>query len=234
MEFRDKVVMITGAAGNLGTAAAAAFGAAGASLVLVDVDAIVLAQRYRLEKAAHACIAADLTDAASTQRAVAAAQQRFGRIDVLCNIAGGFRMGECVHETSGSTWSLMMNMNAATMLNAVQAVVPLMLPAGGGKVVNIGACAGQKGQGQMGAYSASKSVVIRLTESMASELREKNINVNCVLPSILDTPQNRIDMPDVDPGRWVAPTDLARVIVFLCSDAARAVHGAALPVSGLS
>lgn len=234
MEFKNKVVMITGAAGNLGQAVAATFAAAGASLVLVDLNAAVLADRYQREQAPHFCLAADLTDPASIRAAAIEAGQRFGRIDALCNIAGGFRMGECVHETSAQTWSLMMNMNVMTMLNTVQAVVPLMLAAGSGKIVNIGAGAGQKGQAQMGAYSAAKSAVIRLTESMAAELREKHINVNCVLPSIIDTPQNRADMPDADPARWVAPTDLAKTILFLCSEDSRAIHGAALPITGLS
>jgi NAD(P)-dependent dehydrogenase (short-subunit alcohol dehydrogenase family) len=86
----------------------------------------------------------------------------------------------------------------------------------------------------MGAYVAAKSAVIRLTETLAAELRERNVNVNCVLPTIIDTPENRAAMPDADPGRWVAPGDLANVIVFLASDAARAIHGAAVPVTSLS
>jgi NAD(P)-dependent dehydrogenase (short-subunit alcohol dehydrogenase family) len=113
-------------------------------------------------------------------------------------------------------------------------VVPAMLAAGGGKIVNVGAYAAKKGVAAMGAYVASKSAVIRLTETMAAELRDKNINVNCVLPTIIDTPDNRAAMPKADPGRWVSPQDLAAVIVFLASDAARAIHGAAIPVSGLS
>jgi NAD(P)-dependent dehydrogenase (short-subunit alcohol dehydrogenase family) len=100
--------------------------------------------------------------------------------------------------------------------------------------VNIGAYSAQRGLANMGAYIAAKSAVIRLTESMAAELRTQNINVNCVLPTIIDTPENRADMPDADPANWVAPHDLAQVIAFLASDAARAVHGAALPVTGLS
>jgi NAD(P)-dependent dehydrogenase (short-subunit alcohol dehydrogenase family) len=115
-----------------------------------------------------------------------------------------------------------------------RAVVPHMVSAGGGKIVNIGAFAAQRGAANMGAYVASKRAVIRLTETMAAELREKNINVNCVLPTIIDTPENRAAMPKADPGKWVAPKDLAAVIVFLSSDAARAIHGAAIPVSGLS
>ena len=109
-----------------------------------------------------------------------------------------------------------------------------MLEAGGGKIVNVGAFAAQRGVSRMGAYTASKATVIRMTEAMAAELREKNINVNCVLPTIIDTPENRASMPKANPAKWIAPGDLANVIVFLASDAARAVHGAAMPVTALS
>jgi len=176
-------------------------------------------------------VRADLLDAASVAQAVAAV--RFPRIDVLCNIAGGFRMGHPVHETPESVWELMLDLNAKSVINAARAVVPKMLAAGSGKIVNIGAVAGLGGKANVGAYSASKSAVIRLTESMSAELRDKGINVNCVLPSVIDTPQNRADMPGADPRRWVAPEALADVILFLASDAARAIHGAAIPVTGL-
>jgi NAD(P)-dependent dehydrogenase (short-subunit alcohol dehydrogenase family) len=109
-----------------------------------------------------------------------------------------------------------------------------MLRGNGGRIVNVAAAAGQRGSAAMGAYSAAKSAVVRLTESMAAELRDKGINVNCVLPTIIDTPENRSAMPGADPSRWVAARDLANVIVFLASDEARAIHGAAVPVSGLS
>ena len=224
-----RTVMLTGAAGNLGRAVAQAFASAGENLVLLDV------KRGNLQDDDHRLfIATDLLDPASVQAAVDKAMQRFKRIDVLCNIAGGFRMGAPVHETSDKDWSFLMDLNARTVLNTARAVVPVMLKSGSGKIVNIGAFAAQKGAAQMGAYVAAKSAVIRLTETMAAELREKNINVNCVLPTIIDTPENRAAMPDADPRRWVAPAALADVILFLASDAARAIHGAALPVTGLS
>jgi NAD(P)-dependent dehydrogenase (short-subunit alcohol dehydrogenase family) len=222
-------VMLTGAAGNLGRAVAEAFADEGANLVLLDVKRGNLQDSDR-----QLFIATNLLDPANVQAAVDKAVQRFERIDVLCNIAGGFRMGSSVHETSDKDWNFLLDLNARTVLNTARAVVPVMLKAGGGKIVNIGAFAAQKGAAQMGAYVASKSAVIRLTETMSAELREKNINVNCVLPTIIDTPENRAAMPDADPKRWVAPAALAEVIVFLASDAARAIHGAALPVSGLS
>ena len=165
---------------------------------------------------------------------VQAAVAKFGSIQVLCNIAGGFRMGEAVHETSDANWDFLFDINARTLLHAARAVVPQMLKQKGGKIINVGAFGAQRGGAQMGAYAASKASVMRLTESMAAELREKNINVNAVLPTIIDTPQNRNDMPDADPAKWVAPEALADVVMFLASDAARAVHGALVPVTGLS
>jgi len=234
MTLSPKTVFVTGAAGNLGRAIAAAFEARGANLALVGRTKESLAAALGAESERRLFVAADLLDQATLDSAVQLARSRFGRIDVLCNIAGGFRMGSPVHETSDADWDFLMDINARTLLHAVRAVVPQMLAAGGGKIVNVGAFAAQKGVAQMGAYVAAKSVVIRLTEAMAAELRDRNINVNCVLPTIIDTPENRAGMPKADPSRWLAPADLANVIVFLASDEARAIHGAALPVAGLS
>ena len=206
-----RTVVITGASGNLGKAVAQAF--ARDRILGLDVKSGV-----------------NLLDPESIRAALKSVE----RVDVLCNIAGGFRMGTPVHETSDKDWNFLFDLNARTVMNMARAVVPSMLKAGGGKIVNIGAYAAQKGAAQMGAYIASKSAVIRLTETMAAELREKNINVNCVLPTIIDTPENRAAMPDADPRKWVAPDALADVIAFLCSDAARAIHGASVPVTGLS
>ena len=224
-----RTVVLTGASGNLGRVVASAFADTGASLALLDVKPGVIQ-----ESAKQVFVQTDLFDAQSVRAAADRILQRFGRIDVLCNLAGGFRMGSPVHETSAQDWDFLFNLNARTVLHTAKAMVPAMLKAGGGKIVNVAAYAAQKGAARMGAYAASKSAVIRLTETMATELREHNINVNCLLPTIIDTPQNRADMPDADPRRWVAPADLAQVIVFLASDAARAIHGAAVPVSGLS
>ena len=214
-DFSGKAVLITGAKGNLGRALAEAFEKLGAKVVPVDLPT-------------------NLLDQAQVDAAVKSALKQFSRIDVLCNIAGGFRMGAPVHETSDKDWNFLMDLNTRTVLHTARAVVPHMLAAGGGKIINVGAFAAQKGAANMGAYIASKSAVMRLTETMAAELREKNINVNCVLPTIIDTPANRADMPKADPKRWIAPQDLANVIVFLASDEARAVHGATLPVTSLS
>lgn len=234
MEFGGQTVFITGAAGNLGRATAEAFSAAGARCVLVDNNAAGLQAAYGIDTDVRLSLTADLADPAALARTVETALGKFGRIHMLCNIAGGFRMGPAVHETPADMWRLMIDLNAGSLINMAQAMVPQMLKAGGGKIVNVAAMGGLRGGAKMGAYAAAKSAVMRLTESMSAELREHNINVNCVMPSIIDTPANRADMPKADPKRWVAPAALADVILFLCSERSRAVHGAALPVVGLS
>jgi NAD(P)-dependent dehydrogenase (short-subunit alcohol dehydrogenase family) len=224
-EFQDKVVLVTGAAGALGRAVVAHFADQGGRIAQLDV--------IELDND-HYSATCDLTDPAACEAAVAAIRGELGPIQVLANIAGGFDMGPAVHETSAETWDFLMGLNAHSVLNMARAVVPGMLESGAGKIINIGAGAGQRGTGNMGAYSASKSVVIRLTEAMSDELRESGINVNCILPSIIDTERNRADMPDADYSKWVNPTDMAAVIGFLASRASDPVHGAALPVTGLS
>jgi NAD(P)-dependent dehydrogenase (short-subunit alcohol dehydrogenase family) len=234
MDFGNQTVMITGAAGNLGAAVAAAFAAAGANLALLDLNDASLAKVQAAGAGDVLRQRVDLADPASISAATGATLSRFGRIDALCNLAGGFQMGERVHEVPADKWNFMMELNAGSVLRMSHAVVPHMLKAGGGKIVNIGAYSALSGKAEMAAYIASKSAVIRLTESMAAELRGHNINVNCVLPSIIDTPLNRAAMPKADPKKWVAPEALADVLLFLCSPAARAIHGAAIPVVGLS
>lgn len=237
MRSEQQCVMVTGAAGHLGRAVAAAFAAQGARLALVDRDPAALDAAFGGAPARAAqdlLLPADLLDTAQVSTAVATMRERFGRIDALCHLAGGFRMGEPVHATSDANWDFLFDINTRTLRNVARAVVPHMLAQRGGRIVTVGAASAARGLAQMGAYTAAKSAAIRLTEAMSAELREHGINVNCVLPTIIDTPDNRAAMPGADPARWVAPAALADVIVFLCSDAARAVHGAALPVSGLS
>ena len=240
MNFENQCVIVTGASGNLGAAVARAFVDRGANVVLVDRSREHTEHAGFTDDARHLISVTDLLDQTQVNAMVQAAVAKFGGIHVLCNIAGGFRMGEAVHETSDANWNFLFDINARTLLHASRAVVPQMLKqpssASGsrGKIINVGAFGAQRGGAQMGAYAASKASVMRLTESMAAELREKNINVNAVLPTIIDTPQNRKDMPDANPAKWVAPEALADVVLFLASDAARAVHGALVPVTGLS
>ena len=219
--FNGVNVTVTGAAGVLGMAVAQAFQEEGATVSGIDV--VTADTPFQLHQA-------DLISPDDARRVV----KEIGQIDVLANIAGGFTMGDTVEKTSDETWDFMYNLNAKTVFNTVRAVVPQMVERQQGKIVNIGAINALTGIGRMAAYSASKSVVIRLTESLAEELKSKHINVNCVLPSIIDTPRNREDMPKADFSAWVTPQAMARVVLFLASTDADPIHGAALPVRGLA
>ena len=236
-DFSDRVAIVTGAAGNLGSAVARAFQAASASLVLVDHKPDRLSDLFP-EVASSPdqllAIAADLTDEGSVQEMIDQALGHFGRIDVLVNAAGGWRGGKPVHETPLDTLDFLLNLNTRSVFIASRAVVPSMLDRGSGKIVNVAARAALGAAARNGAYSASKSAVVRLTETMAAELKHEGINVNCVLPGTIDTPQNRQSMPKADHSRWVPPEAIASVILFLASDAAWPVSGAAVPVYGRS
>lgn len=220
-EFDGQKVVVTGASGALGQSVADAFHQNGADVVGLDIVAT---------EAVYASVVVDLIDPNETQKVF----EKLGRIDVLANIAGGFAMGDSVANTSDETWDFMMNLNARTVLNTVRATVPGMQARGGGKIINVGARNGVRGVGSMAAYSASKSVVIRLTESLSEELKSDGINVNCILPSIIDTKRNRADMPQADFSKWVKPVDMAKIVLFLASSAADPIHGAAIPAEGLS
>lgn len=231
-DFSDQVVMVTGAGGNLGSATAHVFEQAGAKLVLVEHDVEKLQGGYPPDRVL--VLAADLTDPASVNELVHRALDHFGQLDILANTVGGYRAGTPVHETPLETWEFMMALNARTAFLIGQAVIPHMLARGKGKIINAAARGGLDGAAKQSAYSAAKSAVIRLTESMAAELKHNGINVNCVLPGTIDTPQNRAAMPNADYQRWVSPGAIADVIAFLASDAARAITGAAIPVYGRS
>lgn len=232
-ELKGKVAIVTGAAGNLGRAVCQALASQGASIALLGLHAEGL-EAARPGLGESAAFAVDLTDPQAMERTVTAVRERFGGIDILANIAGGFTMGPPLHQTPDQDWDRMMDLNARTVFNACRAVIPHLLAAGGGRIVNVAARAALKGQGHMAPYCASKAVVIRLTESLAEEHRDDGINVNCVLPGTLDTQENRAAMPDADHGRWVGTDALADVILFLVSAASRAISGAAIPVYGRS
>jgi NAD(P)-dependent dehydrogenase (short-subunit alcohol dehydrogenase family) len=175
----------------------------------------------------------DVTEEKEGAETVAQTVARFGRLDVLVNTIGGYRAGQPVSELDLATWELMLNLNARSTLVMCKAAIAVMLPQGSGKIVNMAARAGVAGSANHAAYSASKAAVMRLTESMAAEVRDKGINVNCVLPGTIDTPDNRAAMPKADTRKWVKPESMAEVILFLTSSAARDIHGVSLPVYGL-
>jgi NAD(P)-dependent dehydrogenase (short-subunit alcohol dehydrogenase family) len=235
-DFTDQVVVITGAAGNLGVAVARAFLNAGARLALIDRLSDRLPKLFPdLAGSPNHLFAppTDVTDPGSVAVAIEEIVRRFGRIDALVNTAGGYRAGTPLHETSLHDWEFMLNLNARSVFVTCQAVIPQMLRQHQGRIINVASRAALGGDALHAAYSASKTAVIRLTESMDAELKNHGVNVNCIAPGIIDTPQNREAMPNADFSKWVAPEAIADVILFLASDGARAIHGAAIPVYGL-
>lgn len=236
MEFQDKVVVITGAAGNLGQAVAGAFASRGAGLALLDIsDEGLAATRDQLPQETQVLtLKTNLLEADSVAETINKVMEAYGRIDVLANIAGGFTMGPPLHETPDRDWDFMMGLNARSVFHMARAVIPHMLTQGSGRIVSVSARAAREGKAKMGPYCASKAAVITLTETLAAEHKHAGINCNCILPGTIDTPQNRADMPDADYSKWVPPEALADVVVFLASDAARCVTGAAIPVYGQS
>lgn len=220
----NKRIIVTGVAGSLGRAVAAQAADYGAQVVGLDIvpqltdKNIVHYQQI------------DLTDRSAT----AACINNLDNIDALVNVAGGFAMGTEASEPDDKEWQWMFRINVDTMRNATMASVPKLRATGRGSIVNIGALGAVTGLPQMSAYGCAKSSVMRLTESLAEELKNDGINVNAVLPSIIDTAANREAMPDADFSQWVTPQQLAEVICFLISERATAITGALIPVKGLA
>lgn len=225
-----RVIAITGAFGVLGQAVAKAAQAQGARLALIDFAKDAPAGSPTGDSVL-ALGGVDLTDAVQSGAAMDAVADRFGGIDALLNIAGGFTW-ETVQEGSFEAWPRMYRLNVLTATNASRAAVTHLKRSAAGRIVNVGSAAALKASLGMGSYAAAKAGVHALTQALAEELKGDNVTVNAVLPSIIDTPTNRADMPDADPATWVAPDDLAAVMLFLASEASVAVTGALVPVTG--
>jgi NAD(P)-dependent dehydrogenase (short-subunit alcohol dehydrogenase family) len=232
----DRVVLITGASGNLGKAVALAFLEAGARLALVERQLEKLEAAFSHLPANRRLLLGDVDMTAddSVARMVEAVIDAFGRVDVLVNTIGGFRAGADLDLAELEVWQAMLDLNAKTAYLACRHVVPHMRTQASGKIINIGARTALQGSPGAAAYSASKAAVLRLTESVSAEVKGLGINVNCVIPGTIDTPANRAARPQADTSQWVQPEALADVILFLASDSARAIHGAALPVFNLT
>lgn len=225
MQLEGTVVVVTGAFGQLGRAVVDEVRAQGGRVALLDVAQGEAPEGCRAWKV-------DLTALADTARVFDEIAEHFGHIDGLANIAGGFRWKTLGESEDLAEWSALHAMNLQTCVTASKAVLPWLQRRSAGRIVNVGATGAVKSSTGMGAYAASKAGVMRFTEALADEVKLQGITVNAVLPSIIDTPANRADMPKANHDRWVAPQDIARVIAFLLSDAARAVTGALVPVTG--
>ncbi|MSQ58767.1 MAG: SDR family NAD(P)-dependent oxidoreductase [Betaproteobacteria bacterium] len=227
LNLSDQVIAITGGFGSLGMAVAKVASQAGAIAALIDREAAPASDL------APALLfgGVDLSSVESTQTAFNDIARRCGRINALVNVAGTFRW-EKIEDGDVHTWDLLYNVNLRTALNASRAALPHLLKQPSSRIVNIGAGAAAKAALGMGAYAASKSGVARLTEAMAEEFKDRGLTVNAVLPSIIDTPPNRADMPTADFSRWVKAEDIANLIVFLLSGLASAINGASIPIVG--
>jgi NAD(P)-dependent dehydrogenase (short-subunit alcohol dehydrogenase family) len=226
----SRVFVITGASGALGSAVALAVAGQGHRVALIDHATHT---PHGLIDGDHCLIlgGVDLTDAASASAAIEAAAARFGGLDVVLNIAGGFSW-ETVEGGDAETWRTLFRLNLETAANVCRAAIPHLKASKAGRIVNVGANGAVKAAAGMGAYAASKAGVHRLTEALAEELKGHGVTVNAVLPSILDTAANRADMPKADFATWVTTDELAAVMLFLAGEKASAVTGALVPVTG--
>jgi len=232
MTLEGKTIVVTGGFGALGRVVAEEALRRRASVAAIDHATPPPGLAERLGPNALMVGDVDLASPKAAEGAMAEAKARFGRIDALLNIAGGFRWEKIAGAANVEGWDRMFAINLKTALNASRAALPHLLDSGAGRIVNVGAQAGLRAPEGMGAYGASKAAVHRLTESLADELKLKGVTVNAVMPSIIDTPANRADMAGADFSRWVSPADVAAVLLFLASDEAKAITGALIPVSG--
>jgi len=214
-----KVILVTGPAGNLGSAVIERLRKEIVSLVLVDRHPDRIKEHFPdLEDSKDHLLLTnvDLTDPDLVQAAVDTALKTFGHIDCLVHTTGGFHMGELVHEITPDKWDLMMNINVKTLLNTSRSIIPAMIDQNNGTIISIGARPSLKGKKKMGSYSAAKAAVLRLTESIAAEGSSSGIKARCIIPGTIDTPENQRAMPKADKSKWIKPESIAEVIFETC------------------
>lgn len=233
-DYTNKIVLVTGGTGALGRAITAAFIASDARVVSSYMIEREIEQLKKESKAVVELIKTDVTKEEEVEKLVLSVISKYGRIDVLVNVVGGYLGGKSVSELDEKEWDLMMTMNLKSAFLISKHVIPQMVSSKYGKITHVSSRTGLKSSGYDSAYAASKSGLIRLVESLSEEVKESNINVNCIMPSTIDTEANRRAMPTADPSKWVKPQDLANVVLFLCSDQANIITGAAIPTYGIA
>jgi NAD(P)-dependent dehydrogenase (short-subunit alcohol dehydrogenase family) len=238
MNFHDKVVLVTGGTGGLGREVTMAFLGAGATIVVTyrvpeEFDAVVSAAK-KIGAASPAGVSVDVTDAQAVEKVISEIVQKNGRLDILVNTVGAYAGGTNLWETDSRTYDTMLQLNLKAGFVLARAVVPQMIQQNRGWIVNIASKAAFDHAAGGALYAASKAAALALMDSLAADVKPYSINVNSILPSIIDTAANRKAMPDADFSKWPKPEEIARVILFLCSEDARVIHGAAIPVYGRS
>ena len=236
MNFHDKIVLVTGGTGGLGREVTMAFLEAGATVLVTyrnaEEFAAVLAAAERIGATPPEGAAVDVTDAAAVEKFVGEVFAKHGRLDILVNAVGGYAGGTNLWEVDPKTYDRMLDLNLKAGFVLARSVVPVMIRQSRGWIVNVASKAAFDHAAGGGLYAASKAGALALFDSLAADLKPYNINVNSVIPSIIDTSANRKAMPGADFSKWPKPDEITRVILFLCSDDARVIHGAAIPVYG--
>jgi NAD(P)-dependent dehydrogenase (short-subunit alcohol dehydrogenase family) len=238
MNFHNKIILVAGGTGGLGREVTMAFLEAGATVTVTlrstEEFAAVVAAAERIGVAPPGGVSVDVTDAPAVEKCVAEIVGKRGRLDILVNTVGGYAGGKNLWEVDPRTYDQMLGLNLKAGFVLARAVVPVMIRQKRGWIVNIASKAAFDHVAGGALYAASKAGALAMFDSLAAEVKPHNINVNSVLPSIIDTPANRKAMPGADFDKWPKPGEIARVILFLCSEEARVIHGAAIPVYGKS
>jgi NAD(P)-dependent dehydrogenase (short-subunit alcohol dehydrogenase family) len=228
LALQNKIALITGADGGLGTHV---------TRVLLDSGATVIGVSRKIQQSnsdgpSFFALAADLSSAEATKSTVEGIAARFGRLDILAHLVGGFAGGKTIAETDNATFQRMLDLNLNSAFYVLRAVIPHMRRAGSGRIIAIGSRAAENPGPGVGAYSASKAALVSLIQTVALENKDLAITANVLLPGTMDTAANRKDMPGADTSKWVQPTSVASLIAWLASEAGKDVNGAVIPVYG--
>lgn len=232
-DFSNRIVLVTGGTGALGSSITKAFVESNATVIssYIHEKEEILIQKSE-NKSSIQLIKSDITKE-EVERLVSIVMDKYGHIDILVNVVGGYIGAKSIVELDEKEWDLMMTMNLKSAFLISKHVTRHMISSKYGKIIHISSKKGLHAEGSDSAYAVSKSGLIRLVESLSEETKESNINVNCIMPIIIDTQANRKAMPNADFNKWVKPDDLANVVLFLSSEEAKTITGAAIPTFGV-